>query len=54
MKGKINLDKAKQYADKSGDEECQAGIMRGLGDYHFTLNELQTPGIPIWKAMPYT
>lgn len=42
MKGKINLDKAKQYADKSGDEECQAGIMRGLGDYHFTLNELQS------------
>ena len=41
MKGKMNLDKAKQYADKSEDEECQAGIMRGLGDYHFTLNELE-------------
>jgi tetratricopeptide (TPR) repeat protein len=41
MKGKVNLDKAKQYADKSEDEECQAGIMRGLGDYHFTLNELE-------------
>ena len=41
MKGKVNLDKAKQYADKSEDEECQAGILRGLGDYHFTLNELE-------------
>ncbi|PTQ80960.1 hypothetical protein C8U37_12529 [Trichococcus patagoniensis] len=41
MKGKINLEKAKQYADKSEDENCQAGIMRGLGDYHFTLNELE-------------
>ena len=41
MKGKVNLDKAKQYADKSEDEECRAGIMRGLGDYHFTLNELE-------------
>ena len=41
MKGKVNLDKAKKYADKSEDEECQAGIMRGLGDYHFTLNELE-------------
>jgi len=41
IKSKINLDKAKQYADKSENEECQAGIMRGLGDYHFTLNELE-------------
>ncbi|CZR08789.1 tetratricopeptide repeat protein [Trichococcus collinsii] len=41
MKSKVNLDKAKQYADKSEDEECQAGIMRGLGDYHFTLNDLE-------------
>ena len=41
MKGKINLDRAKQYADKSKDEECQAGILRGIGDYHFTLNELE-------------
>ncbi len=41
IKSKVNLDKAKQYADKSEDEECQAGIMRGLGDYHFTLNELE-------------
>ena len=41
MKSKVNLDKAKQYADKSQNEECQASIMRGLGDYHFTLNELE-------------
>lgn len=41
MKGKINLDKAKQYADKSGDDDCQANILRGIGDYHFTLNELE-------------
>ncbi|CZQ87273.1 tetratricopeptide repeat protein [Trichococcus ilyis] len=40
IKGKMNLDKAKKYADKSEDEECRASIMRGLGDYHFTLNEL--------------
>lgn len=41
IKGKMNLDRAKQYADKSKDEECQAGILRGIGDYHFTLNELE-------------
>lgn len=41
MKGKMNLDKAKRYADKSEDDECRASIMRGLGDYHFTLNELE-------------
>lgn len=41
MKGKVYLDKAKHHADKSGDEVCQAGIMRGLGDYHFTLNDLE-------------
>lgn len=41
IKSKVYLDKAKQYADKSEDEECQAGIMRGLGDYYFTLNELE-------------
>lgn len=41
IKGKMNLDKAKQYADKSEDDECRASIMRGLGDYHFTLNELE-------------
>lgn len=41
MKSKVYLDKAKQHADKSEDVDCQAGIMRGLGDYHFTLNELE-------------
>lgn len=41
MKSKVYLDKAKRHADKSGDEACQAGILRGLGDYHFTLNELE-------------
>lgn len=41
IKGKVYIDKAKHYAEKSGDSIVIAGVLRGLGDYHFTINELE-------------
>jgi len=40
IKSKVYIDKARHYAEKSGDSIVIAGVLRFLGDYHFCVKEL--------------
>lgn len=40
IKSKIYIDKARHYAEKSGDSIIIADVLRFLGDYHFCVKEL--------------